>query len=103
MSQTVTHAPSYITSVLQSAVAEGELPQAVLLVDGDLPTTAPAALDLLAATQQRADELDRLLGEHPDTYTKWPLMSEQTRLRTIRARAAFLADALDLSAMEVAA
>ncbi|MET9727724.1 hypothetical protein [Streptomyces zaomyceticus] len=103
MSQTVTHTPTYITSVLRSAVAEGVLPKAVLLLDDSLPTTAPAAQALLAATQQRADELDRLLGTSPDQYSQWPLMAERIRLRTIRSRASFLATALDTSAMEVAA
>lgn len=101
MSTKVSH--SHITQLIRSAVRSGDLAQAALFVDGDLPLTSRDALAQAATTQQRIDELHARLGDRPDAYTQYPLMAELHRTEAVRDRAAFLASVLDETATEVAA
>ncbi|MER5312747.1 hypothetical protein ABT034_33800 [Streptomyces sp. NPDC002773] len=101
MSTKVTH--SHITQLIRSAVRDGELAQAALFVEADLPLTARDALVQAATAQHRIDELNRRLGFTPDAYSQWPLMAELHRTEAVRDRAAFLAAVLDETVTAVAA
>ncbi|MFD3568506.1 hypothetical protein [Streptomyces sp. NPDC058667] len=91
-----------ILKALRSAVADGHLPQAVLLIDDELPTTAAAALALAASTHLEIDDLNESLAGRPvDLYTQWPTRSKLRRLETIRDRAAFLAPLLQSTVTEL--
>ncbi|MBX9425492.1 hypothetical protein [Streptomyces lateritius] len=103
MSSNVTSHPN-ILRALHSAVAVGDLPQAVLLIDDELPATAAAARTLAASAQLEINDLKRTLAGRPvDLYTQWPTRSKLRRLETIRDRAAFVAAVLDETVTEVAA
>ncbi|WP_327160480.1 hypothetical protein [Streptomyces zaomyceticus] len=101
MSQTVTHPDP--TQLIRSAVRDGDLPQAALFVDGDLPATVADAKAVAATAQHRIDELHARLGARPDAYTQYPLMAELHRMTVVRDRALFLAGVLSDSGSEVAA
>lgn len=101
MSTTVSH--SHITQLIRSAVREGELAQAALFVDGDLPLTSRDALAQAATAQSRIGELNARLGARPDAYTQYPLMAELHRTEAVRDRAVFLASVLDETVSGVAA